>query len=145
MFTKTTNLYVLLNSLCSDACTCYMQPYLDKLRRLYAAAHVKGAINNARYPSNLWVLSSIGQKMVEWNQLDVSSFLDLVTGFLTEHGQLDGLSCQPPAAKRARSVNLSLIITLLQWLSSTRTQPRKWGFLSSWKKKIKSAHHWGGG
>ncbi|KAL2097955.1 hypothetical protein ACEWY4_007162 [Coilia grayii] len=46
-----------------------------------------------------------GQKMVEWNQLDVSSFLDQVTGFLTEHGQLDGLSCQPPA-KRARSESL---------------------------------------
>ncbi|MCJ8745324.1 hypothetical protein PDJAM_G00128880 [Pangasius djambal] len=46
-----------------------------------------------------------GQKMVEWNQLDVSSFLDQVTGFLTEHGQLDGLSSQPPA-KRARSESL---------------------------------------
>lgn len=46
-----------------------------------------------------------GQKMVEWNELDVSSFLDQVTGFLTEHGQLDGLSCQPPA-KRARSESL---------------------------------------
>ncbi|XP_066508640.1 UBX domain-containing protein 7-like isoform X4 [Hoplias malabaricus] len=46
-----------------------------------------------------------GQKMVEWNQLDVSSFLDQVTGFLTEHGQLDGLSTQPPA-KRARSESL---------------------------------------
>ncbi|KAI2667449.1 UBX domain-containing protein 7 [Labeo rohita] len=46
-----------------------------------------------------------GQKMVEWNQLDVSSFLDQVTGFLTEHGQLDGQSSQPPA-KRARSESL---------------------------------------
>uniref|UniRef100_A0A4W4G8K3 UBX domain-containing protein n=1 Tax=Electrophorus electricus TaxID=8005 RepID=A0A4W4G8K3_ELEEL len=46
-----------------------------------------------------------GQKMVEWNQLDVSAFLDQVTGFLTEHGQLDGLSTQPPA-KRARSESL---------------------------------------
>ncbi|XP_076837733.1 UBX domain-containing protein 7 [Brachyhypopomus gauderio] len=46
-----------------------------------------------------------GQKMVEWNQLDVSAFLDQVTGFLTEHGQLDGLSSQPPA-KRARSESL---------------------------------------
>lgn len=46
--------------------------------------------------------------MVEWNQLDVSSFLDQVTGFLTEHGQLDGLSSQPPA-KRARSVRTHLI------------------------------------
>ncbi|XP_022524063.2 UBX domain-containing protein 7 isoform X2 [Astyanax mexicanus] len=46
-----------------------------------------------------------GQKMVEWNQLDVTSFLDQVTGFLTEHGQLDGLSSQPPA-KRARSESL---------------------------------------
>ncbi|XP_030630360.1 UBX domain-containing protein 7 [Chanos chanos] len=46
-----------------------------------------------------------GQKMVEWNQLDVSSFLDQVTGFLTEHGQLDGQTTQPPA-KRARSESL---------------------------------------
>ncbi|XP_072525396.1 UBX domain-containing protein 7 [Salminus brasiliensis] len=46
-----------------------------------------------------------GQKMVEWNQLDVTSFLEQVTGFLTEHGQLDGLSSQPPA-KRARSESL---------------------------------------
>ncbi|KTG35564.1 hypothetical protein cypCar_00019641 [Cyprinus carpio] len=46
-----------------------------------------------------------GQKMVEWNQLDVSSFLDQVTGFLSEHGQLDGQSSQPPA-KRARSESL---------------------------------------
>ncbi|XP_028833491.1 UBX domain-containing protein 7 [Denticeps clupeoides] len=46
-----------------------------------------------------------GQKMVEWNQLDVTSFLDLATGFLAEHGQLDGLSTQPPA-KRARSESL---------------------------------------
>ncbi|XP_062844024.1 UBX domain-containing protein 7 [Trichomycterus rosablanca] len=46
-----------------------------------------------------------GQKMVEWNQLDVTSFLDQVTGFLTEHGQLDGLSSSPPA-KRARSESL---------------------------------------
>ncbi|XP_017350668.1 UBX domain-containing protein 7 [Ictalurus punctatus] len=46
-----------------------------------------------------------GQKMVEWNQLDVSSFLEQVTGFLREHGQLDGLSSQPPA-KRARSESL---------------------------------------
>lgn len=45
--------------------------------------------------------------MVEWNQLDVSSFLDQVTGFLTEHGQLDGQSSQPPA-KRARSVSVHL-------------------------------------
>ncbi|XP_026063094.1 UBX domain-containing protein 7 [Carassius auratus] len=46
-----------------------------------------------------------GQKMVEWNQLDVTSFLDQVTGFLSEHGQLDGQSSQPPA-KRARSESL---------------------------------------
>ncbi|XP_067310102.1 UBX domain-containing protein 7 isoform X2 [Pseudorasbora parva] len=46
-----------------------------------------------------------GQKMVEWNQLDVASFLDQVTGFLSEHGQLDGQSSQPPA-KRARSESL---------------------------------------
>ncbi|KAA0719056.1 UBX domain-containing protein 7 [Triplophysa tibetana] len=46
-----------------------------------------------------------GQKMVELNQLDVSSFLDQVTGFLSEHGQLDGQSSQPPA-KRARSESL---------------------------------------
>ncbi|KAL4608374.1 UBX domain-containing protein 7 [Arapaima gigas] len=47
-----------------------------------------------------------GQKMVEWNQLDVSSFLEQVTGFLTEHGQLDGLSSRPPPAKRARAESL---------------------------------------
>ncbi|XP_056322204.1 UBX domain-containing protein 7 [Danio aesculapii] len=46
-----------------------------------------------------------GQKMVEWNQLDVTSFMDQVTGFLSEHGQLDGQSSQPPA-KRARSESL---------------------------------------
>ncbi|KAJ8012324.1 hypothetical protein DPEC_G00067480 [Dallia pectoralis] len=48
-----------------------------------------------------------GQKMVEWNQLDVASFLERVTGFLTEHGQLDGpASSHPPPAKRARSESL---------------------------------------
>ncbi|TRY93688.1 hypothetical protein DNTS_029397 [Danionella cerebrum] len=46
-----------------------------------------------------------GQKMVEWNQLDVTSFMDQVTGFLSDHGQLDGQSSQPPA-KRARSESL---------------------------------------
>ncbi|CAB1317624.1 unnamed protein product [Coregonus sp. 'balchen'] len=47
------------------------------------------------------------QKMVEWNQLDVGSFLEQVTGFLTEHGQLDGpASSHPPLAKRARSESL---------------------------------------
>uniref|UniRef100_A0A8C6LYR9 UBX domain-containing protein 7 n=1 Tax=Nothobranchius furzeri TaxID=105023 RepID=A0A8C6LYR9_NOTFU len=47
-----------------------------------------------------------GQKMVEWNQLDVASFLEQATGFLTEHGQLDGPSCHAPPAKRARSESL---------------------------------------
>lgn len=47
-----------------------------------------------------------GQKMVEWNQLDVASFLEQVTGFLTEHGQLDGPSSHAPPAKRARSESL---------------------------------------
>lgn len=47
-----------------------------------------------------------GQKMVEWNQLDVASFLEQVTGFLAEHGQLDGPSCHAPPAKRARSESL---------------------------------------
>ncbi|CAB1326048.1 unnamed protein product [Coregonus sp. 'balchen'] len=48
-----------------------------------------------------------GQKMVEWNQLDVASFLEQVTGFLTEHGQLDApASSHPPPAKRARSESL---------------------------------------
>ncbi|KAJ3594938.1 hypothetical protein NHX12_004243 [Muraenolepis orangiensis] len=37
-----------------------------------------------------------GQKMVEWNELDVASFLEQVTGFLAEHGQLDGPSCNAP-------------------------------------------------
>uniref|UniRef100_A0A8C0CM51 UBX domain-containing protein 7 n=1 Tax=Balaenoptera musculus TaxID=9771 RepID=A0A8C0CM51_BALMU len=36
-----------------------------------------------------------GQKLVEWYQLDLSSFLDQVTGFLCENGQLDGLSSSP--------------------------------------------------
>ena len=44
--------------------------------------------------------------MVEWNELDVASFLEQVTGFLAEHGQLDGPSCNAPPAKRARSVRL---------------------------------------
>lgn len=53
---------------------------------------------------------SAGQKMVEWNQLDVASFLEQVTGFLTEHGQLDGpASSHPPPAKRARSVSHRLL------------------------------------
>ncbi|KAK5859972.1 hypothetical protein PBY51_021486 [Eleginops maclovinus] len=47
-----------------------------------------------------------GQKMVEWNQLDVASFLEQTSGFLAEHGQLDGPPCQPPPAKRARSESL---------------------------------------
>lgn len=45
--------------------------------------------------------------MVEWNQLDATSFLEQATGFLAEHGQLDGPSCHAPPAKRARSVGLS--------------------------------------
>lgn len=44
--------------------------------------------------------------MVEWNQLDVASFLEQATGFLAEHGQLDGPSCHAPPAKRARSESL---------------------------------------
>ncbi|XP_068605123.1 UBX domain-containing protein 7 [Brachionichthys hirsutus] len=47
-----------------------------------------------------------GQKMVEWNQLDVASFLEQATGFLAEHGQLDGPSSHAPPAKRARSESL---------------------------------------
>uniref|UniRef100_A0A674N5S9 UBX domain-containing protein 7 n=1 Tax=Takifugu rubripes TaxID=31033 RepID=A0A674N5S9_TAKRU len=47
-----------------------------------------------------------GQKMVEWNELDVASFLEQATGFLAEHGQLDGPSCHAPPAKRARSESL---------------------------------------
>ena len=50
---------------------------------------------------------TVGQKMVEWNQLDVASFLEQASGFLAEHGQLDGPSCHAPPAKRARSVGLS--------------------------------------
>ncbi|XP_006637961.2 UBX domain-containing protein 7 [Lepisosteus oculatus] len=46
-----------------------------------------------------------GQKLVEWHQLDVTSFLEQVTSFLSEHGQLDGLSSQPPK-KRVRSESL---------------------------------------
>lgn len=48
---------------------------------------------------------SLGQKLVEWHQLDVSSFLDQVTGFLSEHGQLDGHSTSPPQ-KCSRSVSM---------------------------------------
>ncbi|MEE6500779.1 hypothetical protein FKM82_003927 [Ascaphus truei] len=47
-----------------------------------------------------------GQKLVEWHQLDVTSFLEQVTGFLGEHGQLDGLSSSPPKKKRMRSESL---------------------------------------
>ncbi|MEQ2184370.1 hypothetical protein GOODEAATRI_007181 [Goodea atripinnis] len=47
-----------------------------------------------------------GQKMVEWNQLDVASFMEQATGFLAEHGQLDGPSSNAPPAKRARSESL---------------------------------------
>ncbi|XP_043348664.1 UBX domain-containing protein 7 isoform X4 [Dermochelys coriacea] len=46
-----------------------------------------------------------GQKLVEWHQLDVTSFLDQVTGFLGEHGQLDGHSTNPPQ-KCSRSESL---------------------------------------
>lgn len=46
-----------------------------------------------------------GQKLVEWHNLDVHSFLEQVTGFLGEHGQLDGFSTSPPK-KRLRSDNL---------------------------------------
>lgn len=48
---------------------------------------------------------SLGQKLVEWHQLDVTSFLDQVTGFLSEHGQLDGHSSSPPQ-KCSRSVSV---------------------------------------
>lgn len=44
---------------------------------------------------------------MEWRQLDVTSFLDQVTGFLGEHGQLDGHSTSPPQ-KRSRSVSIIL-------------------------------------
>lgn len=50
---------------------------------------------------------SLGQKLVEWHQLDVTSFLDQVTGFLSEHGQLDGHSSSPPQ-KCSRSVSVGL-------------------------------------
>ncbi|NWH82302.1 UBXN7 protein, partial [Piaya cayana] len=48
---------------------------------------------------------SPGQKLVEWHQLDVASFVDQVTGFLSEHGQLDGHSSSPPQ-KHSRSESL---------------------------------------
>lgn len=57
--------------------------------------------------------------MVEWNQLDVASFLEQATGFLAEHGQLDGPSCHAPPAKRARSVGLSSHVSSLFSLSVT--------------------------
>lgn len=44
--------------------------------------------------------------MVEWQKLDVNSFLEQITGFLAEHGQLDGLSSSPPK-KRLRSVSMT--------------------------------------
>ncbi|KAI4580483.1 hypothetical protein MJT46_019252 [Ovis ammon polii x Ovis aries] len=50
-------------------------------------------------------LRPLTYRLVEWHQLDVSSFLDQVTGFLGEHGQLDGLSSSPPK-KCARSESL---------------------------------------
>lgn len=57
-----------------------------------------------------------GQKMVEWNELDVASFLEQATGFLAEHGQLDGPSCHAPPAKRARSVGVGpSFSSLLVW------------------------------
>lgn len=57
------------------------------------------------YLLNVFTVCS-GQKMVEWNELDVASFLEQATGFLAEHGQLDGPSCHAPPAKRARSVGV---------------------------------------
>lgn len=51
------------------------------------------------------IFCSLGQKLVEWHQLDVTSFLDQVTGFLSEHGQLDGHSTSPPQ-KCSRSVSM---------------------------------------
>ncbi|KAG8445517.1 hypothetical protein GDO86_010327 [Hymenochirus boettgeri] len=46
-----------------------------------------------------------GQKLVEWHKLDPTSFIEQVTGFLGEHGQLDGRSSSPPK-KRMRSESL---------------------------------------
>lgn len=54
--------------------------------------------------------------MVEWNQLDVASFLEQASGFLAEHGQLDGPSCHAPPAKRARSVGPSSYTLPLSFL-----------------------------
>lgn len=56
--------------------------------------------------------------MVEWNQLDAASFLEQASGFLAEHGQLDGPSCNAPPAKRARSVGLSSMSQLSFSISS---------------------------
>ena len=67
-----------------------------------------------------------GQKMVEWNELDVASFLEQVTGFLAEHGQLDGPACNAPPAKRARSVRLSLKASLNQAPPTCLFQMRSW-------------------
>lgn len=75
--------------------------------------------------------SFTGQKMVEWNQLDVASFLEQATGFLAEHGQLDGPSCQAPPAKRARSVGLS---SHTAPFSLTSSQQDSWNV--NWRKKI---------
>ncbi|TST47711.1 UBX domain-containing protein 7 [Bagarius yarrelli] len=52
--------------------------------------------------------SEEGQRYIQFyklNKFPYISILDPRTGFLTEHGQLDGLSSQPPA-KRARSESL---------------------------------------
>lgn len=65
------------------------------------------------WPVRLLNILFAGQKMVEWNQLDVASFLEQASSFLAEHGQLDGPSCHAPPAKRARSVGLSSHVSAL--------------------------------
>lgn len=73
----------------------------------------------AEYLPVLFETFTLGQKMVEWNQLDVASFLEQATGFLAEHGQLDGPSCHAPPAKRARSVGLSSHVSTFSLTSLT--------------------------
>ncbi|KAG9343635.1 hypothetical protein JZ751_013805 [Albula glossodonta] len=53
--------------------------------------------------------SEEGQRYIQFyklNKFPYISILDPRTGFLSEHGQLDGLSSRPPPAKRARSESL---------------------------------------
>lgn len=89
-------------------CLCYFKSIL-----IWLAIVILRIKNQFKLPIDLrfqllkynLLLFLTGQKLVEWHQLDVTSFLDQVTGFLGEHGQLDGHSTSPPQ-KRTRSVSI---------------------------------------